>query len=192
MSLALGIVLSLVLATIVGIGSAAWVIFRPPVMPVIRNGSWITNLQVGSAAANIYVRAHIALTGLFALNKKETIYYRATVDDEGERLRADRDYVVTGADIPARWWGIMLYGQDNHLIANAADRYSFNMGNLEREPDGTFRIHLSRQPQAKNWLPAGARDQRLSFSLKVYNPAPEVYRDPAAVALPRISRVVPP
>lgn len=188
---ALGIAGSLLLALVLGVGSAAWIIFRPPVMPVIRNGPWVTNLQVGSTAANMYVRAHIALTGLFALNKKETIYYRAYVDDRGEKLRADRDYVITGKDIPARWWGIMLYGQDNHLIANAEDRYSFNMGNLALEADGSFRIHLSRTPQPKNWLPSGARDQRLSFSLKVYNPAPEVYRDPATVELPRIERVGP-
>ena len=186
-----GIIGSLVLALLVGVGSAIWIIFRPPVMPVIRNGSWITNLQVGSPAANMYVRAHIALTGLFALNKKETIYYRAYVDDRGEKLRADRDYVITGIDIPARWWGIMLYGQDNHLIANAQDRYSFNMANLDLEADGSFRIHLSRAPSQRNWLPAGDRDQRLSFSLKVYNPSPEVYRDPASVKLPRITMVAP-
>lgn len=183
------LVTAMIVAIFLGAGSAAWIIFRPPVMPAIRNGAWMTNLQVGSRSANMYVRAHIALTGLFALNKTETIYYRASTDDAGRPLRADEDYVIEGGDIPARWWAIMLYGQDNHLIPNASDRYSFSMANLALEPDGTYRIHLSRAPRDGNWLPSGERDQRLSFSLKVYNPEPEVYRDPGAIALPTITRV---
>lgn len=191
MDLFLSLLAALVVALLLGVGTAAWIIFRPPVMPVIRNGAWMTNLQVGSPSASMYVRAHIALTGLFALNKKETIYYRAGVDDDGEPLRAEHNYVIEGKDIPARWWALMLYGRDNHLIANPLDRHSFNMANLTREPDGTYRIHLSREPEETNWLPSGERDQRLSFSLKVYNPEPEVYRDPAGIDLPRIRRVRP-
>jgi len=185
----LGWITALLAAIVLGAGTAAWIVFRPPVMPAIRNGAWMTNLQVGSRSANMYVRAHIALTGLFALNKTETIYFRAATDDEGRPLRADQDYVIEGRDISARWWAIMLYGQDNHLIANAADRYSYSMANLALEPDGSYRIHLSRAPKDRNWLPSGDRDQRLSFSLKIYNPAPEVYQDPAAIELPRIKRV---
>lgn len=179
----------LVLSLVIGVGSACWFIFRPPVMPVVRNGPWITNLKVGSAAANMYVRAHIALTGLFALNKEETIYFRAYVDEDGNKLRADRDYMIVGSDIAARWWVIVLYGQDNHLIANDLDRYSFNGENLDRDADGSFRMLLSRMPKDGNWLPSGERQQHLSLSLKVYNPAPEFYVDPSTIALPRITMV---
>jgi hypothetical protein len=185
------IVLALLLGLVIGVGSAAFVIFFPPFRPAIRNGPWMTNLKVGSRDAGMYLRAYIALTGLFALNKRETIYYRATTDDRGQPIRADRDYVISGVDIPGRWWAIILYGGDNHLIANPAGRYSFNTGNLAREPDGSFRIALSRAPKAGNWLPSGAKDQTLSFSLKIYNPAPDVYERPDRIALPRITAVQP-
>ena len=176
-------------ALILGIGSALWVIVRPPVMPVIRNGAWMTNLMVGSRDAGMYLRAFIALTGLFALNTKETVYYRASVDDDGEPLMSDRSYVIEGEDIPTRWWAIILYGRDNHLIANEIDRHSFNMGNLEREPGGGYHIHLSPTPQDKNWLPSGSKRQRLSLSLKAYNPEPSLYEKPGEIALPRIRRI---
>ena len=182
-------VLAVLLGIILGVGSAAFVVFFPPFRPVIRNGSWMTNLKVGSRDAGMYLRAFIALTGLFALNKRETIYYRATTDDEGKPIHANRDYVISGVDIPGRWWAIIVYGRDHHLIANPAGRYSFNMGNLEREPDGSFRIALSRNPKARNWLPSGTKDQTPSFSLKIYNPAPEVYERPDRIALHRITAV---
>ena len=176
-------------ALILGIGSALWVIIRPPIKPVIRNGAWMTNLKVGSRDAGMYLRAHIALTGLFALNTKETIYYRASVDDGGEPLMSDRNYVIEGEDIPTRWWAVILYGQDNHLIPNEPGRHSFNMGNLERESDGTYRISLSPDRHEKNWLPSGTKLQRLSLSLKVYNPEAAVYERPGDIRLARIRRM---
>jgi len=182
-------VAAVAVALILGIGTALWAIVWPPIKPVIRNGAWMTNLKVGSRDAGMYLRAHIALTGLFALNTKETIYYRASVDDDGETLTSDRSYVIEGEDIPTRWWAIILYGQDNHLIANEIGRHSFNMGNLEREPDGSYRINLSPIPHDRNWLPTGAKPQRLSLSLKVYNPERAVYEKPGEIRLPRIRRV---
>jgi hypothetical protein len=183
------IALAILVGIVLGVASAAFVVFFPPFRPVIRNGAWMTNLKVGSRDAGMYLRAFIALTGLFALNKRETIYYRASTDESGQPIRADRDYVISGVDIPGRWWAIIVYGRDHHLIANPAGRYSFNMGNLEREADGSFRIALSRTPKPRNWLPSGMKDQTLSFSLKIYNPAPEVYERPDRIALPRITAV---
>ncbi len=150
-----GALASVVVAALLGLGTAAWVILRPPFRPVIRNGAWMTNFKVGSPDAGLYLRAFIALTGLFALNKTETVYYRAATDDAGEPLRADRDYIISGVELPSRWWAIILYGDDHMLIQNEAGRQSYNMGNLAREPDGSFRIHLSATPKAKNWLPTG-------------------------------------
>jgi len=46
---------------------------------------------VGSPQANIYLRARWAL---FAFNKTETIYYNADVDDNGDPLTGDSDYLI--------------------------------------------------------------------------------------------------
>ncbi len=188
MKSAIKFLVAVILALVLGVGSALWVIYYPPVKPAVRNGAWYTNLKVGSADADMYLRAYIARIGLFALNKKETIYYHAETDDEGEPLRSGCDYLIEGRNIPARWWAITLYGEDHFLIPNEERRHSYNMRNVEREPDGTFRVHMSSGPKDRNWLPAGGGDQRLSLSLRVYNPEPIVYEEPDRIILPRITK----
>jgi len=130
----------------------------------------------------------LARTGLFALNKTETIYYRANEDQNGEPMRSSCDYIIEGEDLDARWWAITLYGEDNFLIPNEKNRHSFNMRNVEREPDGTYTIHMSSEPKDKNWLPSGEKDQLLSFSMRIYNPEPVVYEQPDSIRMPRIIR----
>ena len=185
--------LVLVISLIVGIGSALALIYHPPVMPGVKNGSWVTNLKVGSPDAGMYVRAVVARVGLFALNKTETIYYSAYEDQDGNRLRTNCDYSITGRDIPARWWSLTVYGEDNFLIPNDQRIYSYNMTNLKRKPasrqggsDGSFAISVSQSPKPGNWLPAGAADQNLNITLRCYNPEPVLYQQPDKVELPRI------
>jgi len=171
-----------------GVGSALGLIFFPPMSLGVKNGAWTTNLKIGSADAGMYLRAVIARVALFALNKTETIYYHADHDDEGESLRSGCDYRIEGRDLDARWWSITLYGGDNFLIPNHERRYSFNLKNVAREADGTYRIFISLSEKEGNWIPSGGRDQPLSLSLRCYNPAPIVYEKPEEIELPRIIR----
>jgi len=70
------IIASVLIALILGIVSALWAINSPPgENQNITNGAWSTNLDIGSSQAGIYIRALVARTGLFALNKSETIYF---------------------------------------------------------------------------------------------------------------------
>ena len=180
----------LIVSLVLGVGSALLLINNPPAGAGVRNGSWVTNLEVGSADAGIYVRAVVARIGLFALNKTETIYYTALVDDAGERLRSGCDYRIEGKPIPTRWWSITAYGEDHFLIPNEQGIYAYNLKKLERDGDGGFTIHLSRSKKEGNWLPSGDREQQLSLSLRCYNPEPVMYRKPEKTALPRIIREV--
>jgi len=136
----------------------------------------------------MYLRAVIARVGLFALNKTETIYYNADRDDEGRGLRSGCDYRIEGQEVPARWWSITLYGADNFLVANPQHRYSYNMKNVAREPDGSYKIFVSRSAHAGNWIPSGEAEQALALSLRCYNPEAVLYEKPEAVELPRIIR----
>jgi hypothetical protein len=176
----------LVISLLLGLGSAWLMIYHPPLRLGVKNGSWQTNLEVGSREANLYLRAYVARIGLFALNKTETIYYLAETDDTGEPLRSVCNYRIQGQELPARWWSITVYGADNFLIPNALDRYSFNMKSVTRDSDGTYAIRLSRTRQPGDWLPAGEKDQRISLSLRCYNPKPVMYEEPEKIALPRI------
>jgi len=140
----------------------------------IQNGPWGTSLAIGSTSANPYLRAWIAKHGLLALDKSETIYLSAYDDDNGEPLAGDADYIIQGRPPDARWWSITAYGEDDFLIANDQNRYSFSTTDIKFEPDGTFKIYLSRTPKEGNWLPAGEA-KSLSLSLRLYNPGPAYY-----------------
>ena len=176
------------IAFILGSGSALILIYYPPARAGIQNGAWTTNLEVGSSNAGMYLRAVIARIGLFALNKTATIYYQADTDNEGQKLRSDCDYRIEGKKIDTRWWSMTLYGEDHFLISNHRDRYSYNMKSVAREADGTYRIFISMSEKKGNWLPSGDKVQLLSLSLRCYNPQPIIYEHPERVALPRIIR----
>jgi hypothetical protein len=153
----------------------------------VRNGPWGTSVGAGSADANFYLRSFIAVAGLYALAKEETVYYTAFLDGDGRELDGRCDYRVTGRALPARWWSLTLYGADHFLVENSANVYSRHADNLELAPDGTYAIAVSAREQRRNWLPAPAQGE-FSITLRLYNPAPSVHENLATLALPAIDR----
>lgn len=153
----------------------------------VRAGPWRTNVATGSAEANLYERAAIAVAGLYALSRDETLYYTAFADSAGAPLDGRCDYRLAGRPLPGRWWSLTLYGADHYLVANAPGIYSRHAGNLEPEPDGSYVVAVSALPQARNWLPAPAAGG-FSITARLYNPATAVSADPAAAPMPRIER----
>jgi hypothetical protein len=129
----------------------------------------------------------VAVHGLLALNRSETIYYSAGSDGEGHALVGNCRYEIRGHDPDARWWSITAYGADDFLIPNPAHRYSISKSNLQRDANGGFVATVSAQRASGNWIPLGAGD--FSLSLRLYNPGPAVTGDPAHVMLPAITRV---
>jgi hypothetical protein len=181
-------VVIVLIALVLGVGSALWVINAAPGFGPVCNGAWTTSPLIGSAEAGMYLRAVIARIALFTLNRTETIYYTAVTDDHGEPLRAECDYLIEGRDIDARWWSITVYGEDHFLVPNAANRYSYNVKNIARDEKGGYKVHLSGTPKQGNWLPSGEKG-RLSLTLRAYNPAPSLVENMATARLPRIRRV---
>lgn len=186
MRLALKIVAVVVIGTVLGLALTWFTIFRMGWSGSISDGPWQTSLDVGSRDAGIIQRARVAVHGLLALNREETIYYSTSTDSDGAALSGACTYEVTGRDPPARWWSITAYGADDFLIPNAANRYSISVNTVARRPDGSFTMILSKADGGANWIPVG--DDRFSLSLRIYNPAPAVSADPRHVALPTITR----
>jgi hypothetical protein len=181
------LLLSILVSLILGIGTAFIGIRVITKGSAIKNGAWLTNLSVGSKEAGMYTRAAVALTGLFALSKEETIYYIADSDDSGQPLHSSCNYRIEGGDINTRWWSITVYGNDNFLIPNDKNRYAYNGMNVVRRADGSYIIRLSSTLKEGNWLPTG-KEGNFSLSLRLYNPAPVVYENPGTIRLPRIIR----
>ena len=151
------------------------------------NGPWRTSANTGSAAANPWERAAVALAGLYALTPQEAVYYTAFTDSSGEMLRGECHYRVRGAPPPARWWSLTAYGADHYLVPNPAGLYARHAGNLPPSPDGRFDIALAPQATLEGSLPTPAEGP-YSVTLRVYNPAPEVLAHLATLPLPSIIR----
>ena len=159
----------------------------------VKDGPWHTSLDVGSNKGDALLRARVALHGLFALNRSETIYYTATRDSDGGPLSGDCSYRITGRDPHARWWSITAYGPDDFLIPNKAKRYAISKSGLVRRRDGRFVAAISqRRPKddngkpLANWIAISA--EPFSLVLRLYNPDDDIVASPARAGLPRISR----
>jgi hypothetical protein len=181
---------AILLSLALGLGSAFFAVRSGVAGGDVRNGAWRTNLTTGSADADLYTRARVAVGGLLALAPSETIYFNAVTDDAGEPLSARCDYALTGGELAARWWSITAYGADHYLIPNAAGRYSLGQTTIEREPDGAWRARVSTRKSAGNWLPSGDPGDAHAFALtlRLYNPDASVAAAPASASLPRIER----
>jgi hypothetical protein len=154
----------------------------------VSDGPWRTSLTIGSSEANPWQRAAIALHGLFALNRSETIYYTASHDSGGQMLDGNCIYRLKGHEPDARWWSITAYGPDDYLMANKQNRYSVSKTGITRNADGTFTATLSKAAGPGNWIPIPER--HFSLTMRLYNPAPGVVADPANAMVPQIVRVV--
>ena len=151
------------------------------------NGPWRTSANTGSAAANPWERAAVAVAGLYALTPQEAVYYTAFTDSDGKTLRGECRYRVQGVPPPARWWSLTAYGADHYLVPNPANLYARHAGNLPPSPDGHFDITLAPQAIAEGILPTPAEGP-YSVTLRVYNPAPAVLAQLATLPLPSIVR----
>lgn len=155
----------------------------------ITNGPWFTSELYGASTADPFTRTTVALSGLFALEKQETIYYTSVTDSAGGLLSANCDYRVEGRPFASRWWSITLYGADHYLVQNEINRYAFNMKNLNIDPDGGFTINISSKKKAVNWLPSSSNTlagKKFSLTLRLYNPEESVFSNLRQTPLPKI------
>lgn len=203
------------LAIAVGLGTAWWAVRRTGSLGA-QVGAWRVSTLAGGANADMYTRARVAVGGLLALNREETMYYLAQEDSQGRPLRARCTYRIFGQAPAARWWSITAYAQDYFLFDNPAKRYSFSSGNLKLDDQGRFSFvsapqalvpvmetagHAKASPPPSlgltqsgssgggmdAWLPTPG-DSGLLFTLRVYNPSPALAASPGQLNAPTIER----
>lgn len=153
----------------------------------VRNGPWRTSVGTGRTDANIYESAAVAVAGLYALAREETIYFTAFTDSAGAALEGSCTYHLTGRAPASRWWSLTMYGADNYLVPNAAGIYSRHASNLQLEADQSFVVNIASTMQPKNWLPSPAKGS-FSITLRLYNPEAAVVQNLSGVDLPSIVR----
>lgn len=180
-----------VVAAALGLGSA-YVTLRRGASFGTAVGPWRVSLLAGGAEADAYTRARVALGGLLALNRGETLYYVAEVDSTGEPLRTRCSYRVQGVAPAARWWSITAYADDFFLIPNDEKRYSVDGARAAPDAQGRFAfVTGASRPAvaaAVPWVPTPG-DRGLLLTLRLYQPASAVAQDPQRLALPLIERL---
>jgi hypothetical protein len=130
-------------------------------------GPWTTGRDLGSAGADAYTRAVVALRGILALPAQEARYYNAAVDSAGEPLDGKCRYRVSGGAIPAKWWSLTLYDHPGYLIANQANRFSIASATVPNP--AKWDVIVAPAEQAGLWLPTGRID-RFELTLRAYLP----------------------
>ena len=178
------------LAIALGVGSA-WLAVRSQLdRGGVSVGAWRTSTLAGSTDADPYTRAVVAVGALLALNRDETVYYVATTDSDGRPLRSRCRYRISGEVPPARWWSVTAYAEDRFLFDAPGGRYSLNGRNTPLDAQGRFSFETGPTPAPAGvaWLPTPG-DRGLGFTLRLYNPAPQLAADPSALAAPRIERL---
>lgn len=152
----------------------------------VENGPWRSNLTAGSSEADPTVRLVVALYGLLALNRSETIYFTATEDSTGAPFDGRCSYWIEGRDPDARWWSITTYGRDMFLIPNDANRYSVSQSSVARNMDGSFKARASLMPDTVNGIPTSK--DGFVLMLRLYNPGKGVQDHPETTPLPKITK----
>ena len=182
---------------VLGIGTAWWAIRNGgATQSLVKVGPWETNLLAGSPNADLHTRARVAVVGLLALGRDETIYFVARTDSAGQALRSRCQYRIDGLAPPARWWSLTAYADDHFLFEAPQDRFSLNGATALLDTRGEF--HVQTGPTKPTWgaatddnlawLPTPG-DRGLELTLRLYHPLLVLQQDPSGLIAPTIKRV---
>jgi hypothetical protein len=177
-------------AVALGLGSAWWVLTqRTWSDSVVKVGAWTGSTLTGSPDADMYTRARVAIGGLLALGRSETMYYLATSDDSGRALRSRCTYRVEGVPPSTRWWSVTAYADDFFLFDAPNQQFSLNSTTAKLDAQGKFVLSTGPAAQAGiHWLPTPG-DRGLVLTLRLYNPSPDLQAAPSKLIPPSISPV---
>jgi hypothetical protein len=165
---------------------AVFLVFGPVELGGIGVGPWKSNALIGATDAGPVTRAIIARRGLLALNRSETVYFTAWKDGNGDTLRENCRYRVSGQDMPTRWWSLTLYGEDDFLPVNGDNAHALTETDLGSE-SWSFIAGPEAAPDS-HWLSTrNAGD--FSITLRLYHPERVVLDDPDSLDLPAIERL---
>ena len=177
-------------AVALGLGSAWWELRHATWSGnLVKVGPWTSSTLAGSTDADMYTRARVALEGLLALGRDETMYYVARHDDAGRPLRSDCSYRVEGLPPQARWWSITAYADDLFLFDAPNHHYSLNSGTARLDASGRFALMTGPKAiEGLHWLLTPGQ-RGLVLTLRLYNPAPVLQTAPARLQPPSIKAI---
>lgn len=168
MRLILIALVTLTIATIVGLGTTWMTATRGVNVGTIKIGPWTARPRIGTSDIDPYSRASVARSGELPVGTGDGVMFTATTDDTGRQLDGRCDVAVKGVTPAARFWTLTFYDRKGHLVANSLQRYGFTSQEIVRGSDGGFEVRITSRSRAGNWLPTGGID-RYMLALRLYD-----------------------
>lgn len=185
----LQIIAVIVVAAVLGVGSAWLAVVGEVGFETIRAGVWTAWPRAGAANSDPYIRAGVARTGELPISAAEGTAFFAREDSAGEPMTGNCDYLVSGRTPAAQWWTLTLYRDgDLSLISNPTGRYNFDSTDILRNPDGSFDIVVSPRARPGNWLPSDEKAGRLRLVFRLYDTPIATGGSVGDLEMPRIER----
>jgi len=156
--LVFGLLVTLVIATVVGLGTTWMTLSRGIAFGALPIGAWTAWPKTGTSDADPYARASIARSGELPVGAGDGVAFFAKTDDNGRALDGRCEVVVSGSTPQARFWTLTLYDPSGKLVANSIDRQGFTSQEILRRADGSFDVTISPRARTGNWLPTSGVD----------------------------------
>lgn len=168
MRLVFGLLVTLVIATVVGLGTTWMTLSRGIAFGALPIGAWTAWPKTGTSDADPYARASIARSGELPVGAGDGVAFLAKTDDNGRTLDGRCEVVVSGTTPQARFWTLTLYDPSGKLVANSIDRQGFTSQEILRRADGSFDVTISPRARTGNWLPTSGIDSYV-LVLRLYD-----------------------
>ena len=168
MRLILITLVTLTIATIVGLGTTWMTATRGVNVGTIKIGAWTARPKTGTSDIDPYSRASVARSGELPVGTGDGVMFTATTDDTGRQLDGRCDVVVKGVTPAARFWTLTFYDPKGQFVANSLQRYGFTSQEIVRGSDGGFEVRITSRSRAGNWLPTGGLDHYM-LALRLYD-----------------------
>lgn len=180
--------LVLLLGLAIGAGSAVHSMKRGGLRGAGSTG-WHGNAVTGSVDADPWTRARVALTGLLALNKSQAIYFTTQTDDSGARLSERCRYRVSGGALPARWWSVTVYADDDYLPQNEDDALSFDATEVKPDARAQWSALVASKPEPGLPWASSNKAGDYTLTLRLYNPTKAAQEDFGTIPLPKVTKL---
>lgn len=133
----------------------------------VRAGAWSTNVHNGAVSADPWTRATVARAGLLALSADQAVYFDRSTDNEGRALDARCSYRLSGGPLPAAWWSVTLYSDDQYLARNSDSAASID---ATRAGNGSWTASVGPvRPPSGLWISTHA-SARPVLMMRLYRP----------------------
>ena len=162
------LILTMAIATVVGLGLTWNTATRGVEIGTLTIGPWTARPRVGTSDIDPYARATVARSGELPIGAGDGITFRATADNAGKKLDGRCDVVVSGVTPPARFWTLTVYDTKGKLVANTLQRYGFTSQEVVRASDGSFTVRIAPRARSGNWQPTGGIS-RYQLLLRLYD-----------------------